>query len=166
MNRVTPELRAGWRELEAEQLPDPDGNRPPAEPYDRGYLAGWHELHRHLVRVKRPDGGYRNAEAVAEFRLGYDHGRQDGAGHPSCPEWDHAHRIGSLAQLPDGCPWQPATARRTPAWEPVAGSVTAGAIRRRQQQLHSPGLEAIERPGAAQAPGAVAQPAQALEAEL
>lgn len=82
--RVGDELRAAWRSLaeaEADQ---------PGYAYDCGYLTGWHDERRHIRHI-RPAGPFRDSDAIAEFRLGYRHGREDGKGRDH--DWwpDHAH---------------------------------------------------------------------------
>jgi hypothetical protein len=71
--RVDPELRAAWQSLAAAE-----GDHP-GHDYDRGYLTGWYDVRRGIRRI-RPRGIFRDAERVAEFRLGYRDGRKDGTG--------------------------------------------------------------------------------------
>jgi hypothetical protein len=70
---------------------------------------------RHIRRL-HPDGGFREPSRVAEFRLGYRQGRDDGARHP-------------LTGLPRTTDWWPdvALGRMDPDTnEPIPGSGAAG----------------------------------------
>ena len=72
--------------------------------YDSGYAMGWHDSQ----RVTSPRHGRTRANHP-EYAKGYDHGREDGAKHPNCPEWDAAHRGTGTSALPEGCPWKGGT---------------------------------------------------------
>ena len=85
MRRVDDELRAAYQSLSAVE-----GDQP-GHDYDRGYLTGWHDERRHIRRI-RPDGGFREKGRIAEFRLGYRHGREDGTGQPT--DWWPDHALG------------------------------------------------------------------------
>jgi hypothetical protein len=87
MRRVTDELRAAHQ-----SLAEAEGDQP-GHDYDRGYLTGWHDERRHVRRI-RPDGGFRDRGRVAEFRLGYRHGREGGAGQPA--DWWPDHALGRV----------------------------------------------------------------------
>lgn len=79
MRRVDDDLRAAYRSLsEAE-------SDQPGHDYDRGYLTGWYDERRH-IRRRHPNGGFREPSRVAEFQLGYRHGRVDGVDRP-CDWW-------------------------------------------------------------------------------
>lgn len=69
----TADLRDAYRSLAAAE-----GDQPGFD-YDRGYLTGWHDIRRGIVR-RRPRGLLRDPERIAEFRVGYRHGRIDGKG--------------------------------------------------------------------------------------
>lgn len=100
--------------------------------YELGYARGWADIHESTFRRRRRT---RTREGWEEYALGYEHGRADGGGHPDCPEWDDAHRVGSLHALPEQCPWNPVTATRTPDWSTIEGVVSIRAVRVRADAL-------------------------------
>ena len=52
------------------------------EPYDQGYRDGWHDIHVSPLRRRK-----RRRQRSAEYALGYQHGRTDGATWGQYPEW-------------------------------------------------------------------------------
>lgn len=77
--------------------------------YDAGYRMGWKDAHRKTRPAHRA-----TRKKHERYAVGYADGFADGVNHP-CPEWDDAHRIGSLRDLPEGCPWRPLL-RRAETW--------------------------------------------------
>jgi hypothetical protein len=117
------------QDARAAAIDDTAGTQPAkATRHDQSYRKGWSDVH-HSTRRRRE----RARERWPAYAAGYEHGRIDGASHPFCPDWDDAHRVGG--ELPDHCPWNPATAKVTPDWEPITGEVTAATIRRRADAL-------------------------------
>ena len=51
------------------------------EAYDQGYRDGWHDIHISPIRRRK-----RRRARSAEYALGYDHGRTDGATWGHYPE--------------------------------------------------------------------------------
>jgi hypothetical protein len=105
VKRVTDDLRAAYQ-----SLAEVEGDQP-GHDYDRGYLTGWWDERRHIRRI-HPDGGFREPARVAEFRLGYRHGRVDGSRNP-------------MTNAPRGTDWWPdvALGRIDPETnEPIPGS--------------------------------------------
>jgi hypothetical protein len=74
--RIDPDLLAAHR-----SIAETEGEEP-GHDYDRGYLTGWHDVRRGIVRRLR----------VADFRLGYRQGRIDGEGRET--DWWPALRAG------------------------------------------------------------------------
>ena len=116
--RIPPDLRAAWDSL-AEAESDVPGHD-----YDRGYLTGWYDVrHGHRKRVG-PRGLYRDSERVAEFRLGYLQGREDGQGRPA--DWWPEHARGRLR---DGLPIAPSGLGERPfSSQPAAEALAAVSV--------------------------------------
>jgi hypothetical protein len=70
------------------------------EPYDQGYRDGWHDIHvTHRQRRKR------RRLRSAEYALGYDHGRIDGATWGQYPEWADFASAPRITDAPEPLVW-------------------------------------------------------------
>jgi hypothetical protein len=70
------------------------------EPYDQGYRDGWHDIHVSPLRRRK-----RRRARSAEYALGYDHGRTDGATWGQYPEWAEFTSASRISDAPEPLVW-------------------------------------------------------------
>ena len=70
------------------------------EPYDQGYRDGWHDIHVSPLRRRK-----RRRARSAEYALGYDHGRTDGATWGQYPEWAVFTSAPRITDAPEPLVW-------------------------------------------------------------
>jgi hypothetical protein len=101
------------------------------EPYAKGYRDGWHDIHVSPLRRRK-----RRRARSAEYALGYQHGRTDGATWGQFPEWADFASAPRITDAPEPIVWtrgggafHAATWPLSPPGAAGRAGVASGAIR-------------------------------------
>ena len=94
------------------------------EPYDQGYRDGWHDIHVSPLRRRK-----RRRQRSAEYALGYQHGRTDGATWGQYPEWAEFTSAPRITEAPELLVWTRRDGAFHAATWPVSSSGAAEGTR-------------------------------------